>query len=246
MKNLFFLIGIPLLFSSCILFRPKPQDYLDEAQNKAPYDAIIVPGVPHDGNSWQRTMQMRVLWAKYLYDNGYANNIIYSGGAVYTGYSEAKIMALYGEEMGIPTSSIFVDTLAEHSTENVYFSYQVGKTQGFERLALATDPFQANSMKTFIEKHELPVELLPVVFDTLATLDHTEPEIDPSSAKKNGFVSIKERESFFTRLKGTFGQQIIWFKSDLPNDKLARKYSRKNRLIDDQLTENIELKAISP
>ena len=246
MKNSVFYITVLLLLGSCAFVKKGAQEYFDQAQEQAPYDVIIVPGVPFDGENWQRTMQMRVIWSNYLYKNGYAENIIYSGGAVYTQYCEAKVMALYAEGMGIPVSNIFLDTNAEHSTENVYFSYQIAKEQGFERIALATDPFQSNSLKKFIKKHELPVAMIPVVFDSLVTLDHTEPEIDASQTIARNFVSIKERESFFTRLKGTFGKQIYWFKSDLPNDKLVRKYEKRERLIEDQLTENLPVNAIAP
>ena len=44
--------------------------------NETVYDAIIIPGYPCDGISWNLTVKMRLLWAKYLFDNGLAKNII--------------------------------------------------------------------------------------------------------------------------------------------------------------------------
>ena len=219
------------LLTNCAFSKRKSQKYFDKALIDAPYDAIIIPGVPHDGVSWSPTMNIRISWANFLFKKGIANNIIFSGGAVYTKFSEAKIMAEYGKALGVPMSSIFLDTNAEHSTENVYYSYLIAKKQGFTRIALATDPFQAKSLQMMIKKHNLPIDILPILFDTLRTIDRPEPTIFPEIAIENSFVSITERESFFTRVKGTMGKQIIWFEEDLPNDRKVRKYKRKGRVI---------------
>jgi uncharacterized SAM-binding protein YcdF (DUF218 family) len=224
-------LSLILFLTSCGISQKSVRQQFNRASMNQ-YDAVIVPGVPFDGNKWQMTMQIRVHWSNYLFKKGITKNIIYSGGTVYSEYNEAKVMALYAKALGIPEGLIYVDTLAEHSTENVYYSYQVAKAQGFKKIALATDPFQSGSLKSFIKKHELPIDLIPIVFDTLANLDKYEPEIDPSSAQEENFVSIKKRESFFKRWRGTLGKQIIWKSDELPNDKLRKKYRRKNRCID--------------
>lgn len=230
--RLYYSVIILFIISSCGMSQKSvKQQYNSVASNQ--YDAIIVPGVPFDGKKWQMTMQIRVHWSNFLFKNGITKNIIYSGGTVYSEYNEAKVMALYGEALGIPKNSIYVDTIAEHSTENVYYSYQIAKKQGFKRIALATDPFQSGSLRSFIKKHELPIDLIPIVFDTIGKIDKYEPEIDPTSAKETNFVSIKKRESFFKRFRGTLGKQIKWKNEELPNDKLRRKYKRKNRIAAD-------------
>ena len=69
-----------------------------------PVDAIIVPGVQYNGLKWNTVMKWRVYWSVYLYKKGLAKNIIYSGSAVYSPYTEATIMSLYAEKMGVPKS----------------------------------------------------------------------------------------------------------------------------------------------
>ena len=115
------LISILVLWASCITPRKGPIRKLKTAQesNIAPFDAIIIPGIPYEGRGWDSVMKARVLWSWILYKNGIAKNVIYSGAAVYTPYVEARIMGLYGEKLGIPAEHIFFDTLARHSTENV-------------------------------------------------------------------------------------------------------------------------------
>ena len=102
MRHLFYMLLLLFLLTNCAFSKRKSQKYFDKALIDAPYDAIIIPGVPHDGVSWSPTMNIRISWANFLFKKGIANNIIFSGGAVYTKFSEAKIMAEYGKALGVP------------------------------------------------------------------------------------------------------------------------------------------------
>jgi vancomycin permeability regulator SanA len=205
----FLFITVVLLITSCTYLRPKPDVLYKRALKKQPYDAIIVPGVPFNGTRWDTTMKGRVLWATYLYRKGYAKNIIFSGGAVYSPYYESKIMALYGAALGIPEKNIFVDTIAEHSTENVYYSYQVAQKHGFKKIALATDPFQSANLMGFTKRRFKPrIDHIPFVEDSLKVLKDLDPKINPESAKVKDFKSILETQSKFYRFKGTLGKNI--------------------------------------
>jgi len=219
--------SLTLILSSCGLFAPSAAKTTNKNLAFAPYDVIIVPGVPFGGEHWSETMMQRVHWSKYLYDKGFTKNIIYSGSAVYSHYEEAQTMAIYAETLGIPKENIFTDPRAEHSTENVYYSYRVAVKNGFKKIGLATDPFQTNSLRSFIKKFEFPVELLPIVYDTLNTVEMISPKIDGNAAIRENFVSIKERESFFKRLKGTMGQNIRWQEEDLKTKRLRKKYGNR-------------------
>lgn len=175
---------------------------------KMPYDVIIVPGFPYTGSPWHDVVMIRMYWSKYLYENGATRNVIYSGAAVSSPYIESKIMAEYGKALGIPAENIFMDTLAEHSTENVYYSYKLAKSLGFKKIAVATDPFQSMAVSRFVKKQNLDVDFLPIVFDTLKVMTKTEPDIDPSVAYVEEFESLKEREGFFKRFRGTLGKNM--------------------------------------
>ncbi len=241
MKTISYLILLTTLISSCGFIRTQPKKILAQSMTSQPYDVVIVPGHPYFGETWSTTMNYRLTWSAYLYKNGLAKNFIFSGGSVYSEYVEAKIMAKYAVELGIPAENIFLDTNAEHSTENVYYSYLIAKENGFDRIALATDPFQNKSLRGFIKNHQLPIDQLPAVFDTLGMPSKKEPLINPSSSIDPNFVSIKERESFFQRMSGTLGKNIVWHEEDLPNDRLVQKYSKQERLIRSSFTvQNLE------
>lgn len=198
------------------------QKYYDQAEkNYKPFDAIIVPGVPFENGSWSKTMKLRVSWAKHLWDNGMTRNIIFSGGAVYTKYSECKIMKLYALEMGIPEEHIFLDSLAEHSTENVFYSTCIALNNSFTKIAIASDPYQTKSLKSFAKKTTrqlgVDIQLLPAVMDTMLKETLPDYEIDYESAIGSNFINIKETQRMGYRLRGTMGFHINW--DEIPSQK---------------------------
>ncbi len=175
------------------------------------YDIIVVPGVPLEGGTWTPTMKARVYWSKYLFEKGIAKNIMYSGSAVYTPYYEGKVMAMFAEAIGIPKENIFTETKAEHSTENIYYSYKKAWKLGFRKMALASDPFQTKLLRRFTRKRvSEDVALIPIVYDTLRSLEPKmiNPKINSEDAFDKDFISIMERETFWQRFKGTRGLQL--------------------------------------
>jgi uncharacterized SAM-binding protein YcdF (DUF218 family) len=173
----------------------KPAHLFSAAVQDGPLDAIIVPGIPCDGGRWGFIMKWRVCWSVFLYKQGIAKNIIYSGGAVYTPYTEAVIMALYAEKMGVPQEHIFTETKAEHTTENLFYSWQLAKEKGFQKIGLATDPFQSMKAEPYIKKFGLDVSLVPSVISIMENIDVTDYNIDSYKAYRFNFKSIRDRET---------------------------------------------------
>ncbi len=201
------LISIGCVLSSC-QFSKKTSARLYESASKEKFDMIVVPGVPFENGKWSRIMKGRVYWAKYLFDKGIAKNIMFSGSAVYSPYYEAEIMALYAEKLGIPKKNIYTETNAEHSTENIYYSYKKSRGLGFTKIALASDPFQTKLLRRFTKKKvSRDIKLIPFVIDTMKVIepDMTDPTIDFAKAYVADFISIVKRESRWKRLKGTLG-----------------------------------------
>lgn len=209
-QNKFILLFISiLLFSGCTFFRPHPPKLFKRALKNQPYDVIIVPGCPYDGKDWSTAMKGRVIWADYLIKKGIAKNVIFSGAAVYSPYVEAKVMALYAEALGTPKEKIIIEDQAQHSTENIYYSYQIAKKMGFTKIAIASDPFQSNLLMRFSRiRFKLPIAHIPFVIDTLSKIDDVHPIIDASSAKVGNFKSITETQSKRYRRRGTMGKNI--------------------------------------
>jgi uncharacterized SAM-binding protein YcdF (DUF218 family) len=173
------------------------------------YDMVIVPGIPLGSSlTWDTIMKGRVCWAKFLYDKGIAKNIMFSGAAVHTPYYEAMVMALYAKAIGIPKEHIFTEMLAEHSVENIYYSYKKSKKLGFRSIALASDPYQSKQLRSFAYlRLNRSIGIIPFVYDTLQTVvpKTKDPVIDYKQAFKKDFVSLEKRQTRWKRIKGTIG-----------------------------------------
>ncbi len=209
-------IFIILCFTSCILFRPGPDKSLRNVIRNKPLDVIIVPGVPLQNGKWDSIMKARVLWSVYLFQSGITKNIIYSGSAVYSKWIEGKGMALYGEALGVNKEHVYIDSLAEHSTENVFYGYKQAKLLGFNKIGVASDPFQCALLYRFAKKRfKTKIYMIPVVFDTLKTLYQPDPIINADLAIKQNFVSIVDNQTFRQRWRGTRGKNIKFEKRRL-------------------------------
>lgn len=205
-KNLLLFFCIIPLLSSC--FKEAVTQETEYNIGHVPYDVIIVPGFPFQDTTWHDIMKNRVYWSKYLYKNNITKNIIYSGSAVYTPFVESKIMQEYAIALGIPEENIYTESKAEHSTENLFYSYQLAKLMGFNKIAVATDPFQNILLKRFAHKRNIKVDFLPINYEKIGQFEKQNLKIDPSQAYVKNFISLPEKESFFKRLQGTFGANI--------------------------------------
>ena len=207
---------IMLLLNSCT-FSSRASKRLYNQAAKEQFDMVIVPGVPFVNGKWDRIMKGRVYWAKFLFEKGIAKNLMFSGGAVYSPYTEAGIMSLYAETIGVPKENIFIETKAEHSTENAYYSYKKAIKLGFKKIAIASDPFQTKMLKSFARKRlSTDIRLIPFVSDSLKTLESEmkDPEIDYAQYFVKDFIPLPKREGFWKRFRGTMGKNIDYNASE--------------------------------
>ena len=217
-------LAVALLLTHCSFSHYAKKSY-EQAEKEKPFDVIIVPGVPFEQEETTSIMTMRVLWAKQLYDSGFTRNIIFSGSAVYSPYVEGIVMKIMADSLGIPADHTFSETKAEHSTENIYYSWKMAKGMGFEKIALTTDPFQSGMLRSFIKKYTPGVKVIPVVFDRLDLNGKSLPHIDFSSAFVPDFVSITKREGFWERFQGTLGKRV---KNEVKAERKAKKKTKNS------------------
>jgi vancomycin permeability regulator SanA len=166
------------------------------AQNAvaAPYDVVIIPGLPYDAPVPNGLFKARMLWSKNLFDKGIVKNIIYSGSAVHTPYIEGKVMKAISARMGIPAQHTFAETRALHTTENVDYCLQLADSLGFKKVAVATDPFQTFFLERHVKKNHLPVALLPFHLDSFKAYERLAlPFYDARKVQIPNFVPLKER-----------------------------------------------------
>lgn len=202
-------IGCLIGLSSCFFLGPSPKKRLQKIAEVKPVDVVIVPGLPLYQGQWDTLLKTRMLWSEFLIKKGYAKHVLYSGNAVYTPWMEGPSMALIAQQLGIDSAQILVDTIAEHSTENLHYSYLMAKAKGFQHIAVATDPFQCAMLHKFAKKNFAEeIYFLPVIYDSIKARTGVDVRIDTTLTKKKQFRSLEERQSYKERLKGTRGKEI--------------------------------------
>ena len=63
-------------FSSCEIFHHHSTATYNKSLKNAPFDVVIVPGLPYDSAKLNPLFKARIFWAKELYDKGIAKHII--------------------------------------------------------------------------------------------------------------------------------------------------------------------------
>ena len=189
------LLSIVILNSCSILHHHSVVTY-NKSLSGAPFDVVIVPGLPYDSSKINPLFKARLLWAKELYENGITKHIIFSGSAVHTPYTESLIMKMMADSMGIPTRHTFIEDKALHSNENVSNGVDLASKMGFKKIAVATDPIQSLVIKKHIrDNHEnvciLPFNIKSMPFYYKATL----PKVNEEDAYVCDFIPLREREN---------------------------------------------------
>jgi uncharacterized SAM-binding protein YcdF (DUF218 family) len=219
MRNNIHLVIHYLIFIACILaisgckfyygaFYTDPQKCFGDALREKPYDIVIVPGFPSDSGKINTTLSERILWADYLYKNGIANQILFSGSAVYTPFIEGEIMRLFALQLGIDENEIKVETKALHSTENLYYGFKMASESGYEKIAFATHPAQSSFLKQFRRKFNLDLDFIPIVADSIKNIKYSFQSIYLSKIFVEDFIPLNERQGLFKKLRGTRGGRV--------------------------------------
>jgi hypothetical protein len=192
----------------------------------APFDVIVVPGFPYQQDV-PSIIKLRLCWARYLFNAGITENIIFSGSAVYSPYLEGVALKIMADSLGLPSHRTFAETHAEHSIENVYYSMKMARAMGFKKIAVATDPFQAKMLEPLVAKYCPDITVIPIVYSKIRGETDRIPLIDPSSAFVNNFVSLKEIETKAQRHRGTKGRRI---ESEIQAENLHRLFLESKQM----------------
>jgi hypothetical protein len=140
------------------LSRPSPSKSFQKARIKAPFDVIIVPGIPYADHDWaSNVMKDRAVWPFYPYKKGIAHNVSFSGNAI----------------------------------------------------AVATDPFQSTTFKTYALDIGIPVAFILIVNDSLRYVKiEFSLKTDPSAAYVKHFVTLPQRVNILRRILEAPGFEI--------------------------------------
>lgn len=182
-------------FSSCSILNHHTVATYNRNVLNGPFDVVIVPGLPYDTANINPMLKARILWAKELYHNGVARNIIFSGSAVHSPYVEAVVMKMMADTLGIPHQHTFIEAKALHTYENIAYGIELANQMGFKKIAVATDPIQAILMQKYKRDNNYDIHLLPFSMTAMPMYYKTPvPTINHQLAFVPDFIPLKERE----------------------------------------------------
>lgn len=117
-------------------------------------------------------LRERIDKAAKLYNQGIAEVIICTGGAVANMYVEADVMAQELIGLGVPNCNIIREKLAMGTYENLVNSKKIMQYRGLERAVIVSSPWHLRKASSYafrlkidhtVEKSKLPNEYIMVV-----------------------------------------------------------------------------------
>ncbi|HEY9848190.1 MAG TPA: YdcF family protein [Leptolyngbyaceae cyanobacterium] len=126
------------------------------------FDVIIVLGNPanSDGTAGS-TAKQRVLKAVELFKSGYANQIIFTGAAVYNQYVEAEVMANLANSLGVANDFICQEKQAKNTYQNAFYSLEVMKKENWRSAIVVTSPYHLKRTSYIFSYYSIEYLLIP-------------------------------------------------------------------------------------
>lgn len=160
-------------WAAMALMRPLEWRYLPQGEIPSAEVIVVLGGdtappayprlIPEVGEAGDR-----LIYAAYLYRQGKAGRILFSGGAIEWLYlaepkdENAQLLEL----MGVPRQAIWLESASRNTYENALFSSQMLQEKGIRRIILVTSAFHMPRSVALFEHQGLEVIPAPTDFRT--------------------------------------------------------------------------------
>ncbi len=125
----------------------------DEA---APADCIIVLGAGTDGKTPNAVFRDRLHHAVTLYENGYADRILLTGGySPGNAHSDAWIAGAYLQSLGVPAEVILLEEKSTITQENLEFAREIMEAEELCTCILVSDPLHMKRSMLMAKDYEI-------------------------------------------------------------------------------------------
>lgn len=161
-------------WTAMALMRPLEWRYLPQEEIPAA-EVIVVLGGDTAPPTYPRTLPEvgeagdRLVYAAYLYSQGKAGSILFSGGAIdwmYPSLEPGSENAQLLELMGVPPEAIWLESESRNTYENALYSRQILEQKGIRRIILVTSAFHMPRSVALFEHQGLEVIPAPTDFRT--------------------------------------------------------------------------------
>lgn len=111
---------------------------VDEARKA---DAAIILGAAAYGNEPSPVFRERINHGIWLYENGYVDKLIFTGGKIQNQEtSDAQVAKDYAVSHSVPEEDILIEEESTITQENIDFAAQIVKDQNFSSVIIVSDP----------------------------------------------------------------------------------------------------------
>lgn len=115
--------------------------YFADTDEKCECDAVIVLGAAMYNGEVSPVFRERINHGIWLYENGFADYIIFTGGFPKGGtMSESRAAMEYALEKGVPEEAIFIEELSTITEENMLYAEKIMEENSFETAIIVSDP----------------------------------------------------------------------------------------------------------
>lgn len=119
-------------------------------------DAAIVLGVAVWGDKPSPVFEERIRHSIWLYENGYIDKIIYTGGKGENDpNSESSIAKKYAMEHSVPEIDIYIEEKSTITQENIMYASEIAKENNISTLLLVSDPLHMKRAMLMTEDYGL-------------------------------------------------------------------------------------------
>ena len=141
-KKKFSLLGwLVLLIALSVPFTAADIWFYGTKDERTNADVIIVLGAAAYESGVAPVFAERINHAANLYKEGYADNVILTGGVAEGNHiSDAEIASYYAEEVGISPDDLYLEELSSVTLENLRYSKEIMDENGFETAIIVSDP----------------------------------------------------------------------------------------------------------
>ena len=138
LKIVGFALLVPILYLGFIAIRIWNYGNVDERE---PADAIIVLGAAAWHNNPSPVFLERIRHGIWLYENGYANYLIFTGGhGDGAEYSEAYVAMNYAIAAGVPAASILIEEHSRNTEDNFSYAMHLIEDHEISSIIVVSDP----------------------------------------------------------------------------------------------------------
>ena len=148
-------ILLAVIFGYCVLTAVSIISFSEKDETR-PADAAIVLGASVYDNSPSPVFCERITHAVDLYNDGYVETIIMTGGVgVGNIRSEADIAREYAEQQGIPAESIYIEENSKITDENLRNAKAIMNEHDLDTALIVSDPLHMKRAMLYAHDHEM-------------------------------------------------------------------------------------------